>query len=95
MEVVFVDKLRETTPTKNWPFKRSCHMFSVDLDALHRMAAAIGMRRSWFQPMPPHTIPHYDLTVNKRKAAIENGAIEASWEEVKMVIRFWRNRNAT
>lgn len=55
--------------------KQSCHMFTDgDLEELHRFAANIGMRRSWFQNRP--ALPHYDLTPNKRRLAVQAGAIE-------------------
>lgn len=55
--------------------KQSCHMFcDGDLEELHVFAARIGMRRSWFQNRP--SLPHYDLTPNKRLAALLHGAQE-------------------
>ena len=75
---VYVDELRPTVPTDHWPFTRGCHMVSNDLDALHAMAAQIGMQRKWFQD-GKH--PHYDLTINKRRQAIAAGAIETTARE--------------
>lgn len=49
-----------------------CHMWSDDLEALHRMAAKIGMRRAWFQNRDG--LPHYDLVPPRRAAAIRYGA---------------------
>ncbi len=54
--------------------KPSCHMYADTLDELHAMAARIGLRRAWFQDDPG--LQHYDLTANKRSAAVERGAIE-------------------
>ncbi|MBV6321976.1 DUF4031 domain-containing protein [Duganella violaceipulchra] len=53
----------------------SCHMFTdqVDLFDLHAMAAAIGMRRSWFQDK--RAAPHYDLVASRRADAIARGAV--------------------
>lgn len=48
------------------------HLLTSDLDELHRLAARIGLRRSWFQDK---TFPHYDLTRNKRLNALHNGAV--------------------
>lgn len=55
-----------------------CHMFADTLDELHAMAAAIGMRREWFQPF---SFPHYDVAKGRRAAAIKAGAIEVSRRE--------------
>lgn len=53
---------------------RWCHMWSEDLDALHDMAARIGMKRAWFQDKPG--FPHYDLVPTRRAAAVALGAVE-------------------
>ena len=65
--------------------KPSCHMFADSLDELHRMALLIGMRRSWFQDRP--SLPHYDLTPEKRKKAVRLGAKEV---DNKFLVRFMR-----
>lgn len=53
-----------------------CHMVSPDLEALHAMADAIGVRRCWFQD--PRTMgvsaPHYDIAKSKRALALRLGA---------------------
>lgn len=56
------------------------HMGSSDLDALHRMADAIGVKRKWFQDKKHH--PHYDISKQMKKKAIELGAIEVSDKEL-------------
>lgn len=40
-----------------------CHMIADSFDELHVMAAAIGMRREWFQP---RSFPHYDVSLTRR-----------------------------
>lgn len=50
-----------------------CHMFADTLPELHAMASAIGMDRAWFQPL---SFPHYDVSLSRRAAAIQRGAIE-------------------
>lgn len=52
------------------------HMASPDLKALHEMAAAIGMKREWFQDHKYH--PHYDVCKQKKQKAIKLGAVEVS-----------------
>lgn len=51
-----------------------CHMWSENVEALHRMAKAIGMRREWFQNKPG--FPHYDLVPSRRAHALRLGAVE-------------------
>jgi hypothetical protein len=51
-----------------------CHLFADTEEELHAMAAAIGMRRSWFQNKPG--FPHYDLVMSRRKHAVSLGAVE-------------------
>ena len=57
-----------------WRLGPSCHLWADTLEELHAMADKIGLKRKWFQDKP--TLQHYDLTVSRRKLAIENGAIE-------------------
>lgn len=47
------------------------HLFASDLAELHAFARRLGLRREWFQGTG---FPHYDLTANKRRQAIERGA---------------------
>lgn len=56
------------------------HMASADIDALHEMAAKIGIARKWFQNIPEH--PHYDICKSKKQLAISFGAIEVSDKEL-------------
>ncbi len=70
---VYVDEMLPCVPNKNWRWKQSAHLIADTGIELHRFAKSIGLKRSWFQR---HTsIPHYDLTVGKRKQAIAKGAI--------------------
>lgn len=56
------------------------HMGSPDLEALHKMAQAIGVKRKWFQDHKAH--PHYDICKQMKQKAIELGAIEVSDKEL-------------
>lgn len=88
---VYVDPLM----THGWKMRgrpvRNCHMFTDEatLDELHRVAAAIGMKRSWFQD---ERVKHYDLTPTRRLAAIAAGAIEVERREA---VRIWRAAGAS
>ena len=65
-----------------WPRRGLwCHMMTdCDVEELHAMAHAIGLKRGWFQDHPLH--PHYDLRPSKRILAVKNGAIEVSRQEI-------------
>lgn len=52
-----------------------CHMWGDTIAELHAMAARIGMRREWFQPF---SFPHYDVSLSKRRLAVEAGALEVN-----------------
>lgn len=57
------------------------HLVSIDLDELHRFAAAIGLNRSWFQNSAGK-IPHYDLMGRMRRRAIQAGASLVTSQEM-------------
>ena len=67
----------------------SCHLFSdsLDLAELHAIAAAIGMRRAWFQDK--HRAPHYDLTPSRRAVAVAAGAVPV---DRRTAVGIWRQR---
>jgi hypothetical protein len=68
-------------PSSGWGrWNGGAHMLANDLDALHAMAARIGLRRSWFQG--DKTFAHYDLTASRRARAVAAGAIEIEWGEI-------------
>jgi hypothetical protein len=62
-----------------------------DLDELHRFAASIGLRRSWFQDdrLSPgdQGRPHYDVTDSKRRQALAAGAVPILAAETLEIIR--------
>ena len=61
-----------------------CHMIADTLDELHEMAAAIGMRREWFQPL---SFPHYGVSLSRRRIAVSLGAVELDRREFVAVMR--------
>ena len=50
------------------------HMMADTLEELHAMALKIGMKREWFQEHKKY--PHYDVSISRRKLAVEHGAVE-------------------
>ena len=68
----YVDSMLPCMPNTNWRYKYSCHLTADTVAELHSFAACLGLKRIWFQDK---RIPHYDLTVSKRREAIKLGAI--------------------
>lgn len=60
------------------------HMLADTLDELHSMARAIGMRRTWYQPV---SFPHYDVSLERREHAVRLGAIRVDRRGVVEVKR--------
>ena len=75
---VYVDPSSPTPINKNWKYNYGCHLVADTVAELHAFAACLGLKRSWFQNK---TMPHYDLTTNKRREAVKLGAIEISARE--------------
>lgn len=73
---VYVDKL----PERGWGrWNGGAHMLASSLEELHHVAAAIGLKREWFQSET--TFAHYDLTASKRALALQHGAVEVALGE--------------
>lgn len=80
--VITVDELVPRPSAKLKIFRAgSCHLAAngysdAHLEALHKFAARIGLKRQYFQL---HKLaPHYDLTIGKRARAVAAGATEVS-----------------
>ncbi|MFL6467439.1 MAG: DUF4031 domain-containing protein [Pyrinomonadaceae bacterium] len=82
---VYVDKLVDYS----WRHGPSCHLIADSVKELKEFAIRIGMHVEWFQPK---SSPHFDLTVEGRNIAIQNGAIELSNREFVAKIRELRKR---
>ncbi len=61
-----------------------CHMIADTEEELHEMASKIGMKRSWFQSGRNN---HYDVSLSRKKIAIENGAIVLNRREFVKKLR--------
>ncbi len=70
--MVYVDEIRPYSHGPKIFHKGACHLTADTLDELHEIAGRIGLKRAWFQD---GGVPHYDLTISRRKLAIKEGAI--------------------
>lgn len=74
---IYVDVLRNY----GWRYGRSCHMWADGGQReLHHFAYRLGLPRRWFQ-WRRNGLPHYDLTVPRRRRALELGAIELTMRQ--------------
>ena len=92
MAKVFVDRLRPTAKTKQWPFSDACHLLiapDTDETVLHAFALSLGLKRSWFQ-VSNNGVPHYDLTASRRRTALRYGAKSIEMKRVGEIIQEWR-----
>jgi hypothetical protein len=63
--------------------RRWCHLLADDVDELHAFAAALGCRRDRFQSRPSRPWDdHYDIDEDRRREAIDRGAIEIGRREL-------------
>lgn len=87
-----------------WIDDRWCHLLT-DQDnpaELHAFAARIGMPRAWFQAgrnsatgQPDPTRDHYDLTEERRRRAVTEGATEITARAAAAMRRRRRAQQAT
>ena len=64
-----------------------CHMLADTPEELHAMADKIGMKRQWYQSPDKASFPHYDLSLSRRKLAVENGAKELTRQELSAYMK--------
>lgn len=77
---VYVDSLRDY----GWRHGPSCHLIADSIDELMEFAVGMGLEREWFQAK---STPHFDLTAEARKLAVEHGAIELDQRQLVAKIR--------
>lgn len=83
---VYVDEIKtyaRVAPAVRRFGRRWCHMTADSPEELHEMAAAIGLKREYFQsrPGPNRNLDHYDLIPPKRAMAIKHGAVEETLQQ--------------
>lgn len=57
----------------HWRGGEWCHMLADSLEELHAFAGILGVHRRWFHRTASY--PHYDITVDVRERAIDQGAL--------------------
>lgn len=79
MTAIYVDPAR-------WPYRgmKMCHMVADDPQALHALAAALGLAPAWYHD------GHYNLCRKTRARAIGLGAIAVSGRVMGLMIRHRR-----
>ena len=77
---VYVDNLRDY----GWRHGPSCHLIGDSIEELIEFAVGLGMKKEWFQPK---SSPHFDLTADGRRIAVDNGAIELSQRDFVAKLR--------
>ena len=82
--MIYVDNMRPVMRNRNWPYNHACHLVADSELELHTFARRLSLKRSWFQS---NTLPHYDLTPNKRMQALRLGAIEITDKRLVEMIR--------
>ena len=82
---IYVDALRSTAQSPEWPFKHSCHLYADTQIELFETAERLKLKDTWFQHHK--RLPHFDIVASKRKSAIGLGAIPQTRQEVAMKMR--------
>ena len=68
---IYIDDMHRY-PMGQFGRMKMSHMVADTDDELHAMAAAIGMKRAWFQG------DHYDVSLGMRANAVRLGAVEVT-----------------
>ena len=67
-----------------------CHMLADSSEELNAMAKLIGLNKKWLQHESEYK-EHYDISLSKRKLAVDFGAIEIGRNQLVSIIRRRRN----
>ena len=88
---VYVDALIWERHDRLW-----CHLLGDDDVQLHALAAAIGCARHRYQSRPARPwVDHYDIDEQRRRMAIERGAVALTRSEVVALIARKRYASST
>lgn len=90
---IYVDNSKIPYKGKHW-----CHLMADNLEELHNFAAEIGVKKCWFHHSASY--PHYDITIEKRKLALVQGALIADrktiidcGKKLKIELDKYQNKN--
>lgn len=88
--MIYVDPLYETPPTKAWPFEQAAHLFCLpgSEPALKEFGELMEIRPDRYRPRD--VVPHWELTAEDWKIAVEAGATKVSREGMVEALRIWR-----
>lgn len=80
---VYVDNMRA-----KYGRMTMCHMIADTTSELLAMADAVGVQRKWIQRVGTHE-EHFDVCLDKRRRAVERGAIEITQRELakKLILK--------
>lgn len=80
MMAVYIDDMRA-------PYGRMimCHMMADTTEELIDMAVRIGMRRNWIQSAGKPN-EHFDVSLSRRRLAIQLGAVEVTTRDLIKII---------
>lgn len=93
---VYIDDARIPATVANGRARHTSlwsHLFADTEAELHKFAARLGLRRSYFRPGRPRgdgqpsPFWHYDLTEGKRRQAVALGAHEVPWRQAPAIMR--------
>ncbi|MCI0550998.1 MAG: DUF4031 domain-containing protein [Anaerolineae bacterium] len=84
---VYVDDMFKY-PMGQYRYMKMSHMIADTEVELHQMADRIGLKRAWFQS--GGSGPHYDVTITKRRLAIEAGARQITLRQCAFMCQQWR-----
>lgn len=85
---VYVDE-----PVWEWRGRLWCHLLADSDEELHAFAAALGLRRAWFQERKAAPWKaHYDIPRELRAEAVAAGAVEIDLRRVAAHIKARRDR---
>lgn len=77
---VYVDDMHRY-PLGRFQRMKMSHLIADSNDELHAFADSIGLKREWFQQ------DHYDVSLTKRREAVQKGAVEVTLRVLSLMAR--------
>lgn len=63
------------------------HLVADSVEELHAFAAAVGIKRCWFENRRGKHHPHYDIPVSMREVVLRAGVVKVSAREIVEILR--------